>query len=234
MQVVAVGADAGDPQRQRQLGRARATVDHGHARRRRSVEPAPSRRGRAPRAAPSRSTPAAANCSASTTPASERRSILRRWPNAVRTSANSALGRRRRAAARRTISTSADSTFGRGTNTDAGTCADDPRRRPVRDLHADRAVRRRARRRRRGARRPRAAPSRASARSPARRRAGRRRAAWRRCTAGWRRAPSRSSPPSSVVPVERHRVGLDDRDVGALGDDLAQHRRRGRGRPRPR
>ena len=47
---------------------------------------------------------------------------------------------------RRTISTSADSTFGRGTNTLAGTRPTMRARRPVRDLHADRAVGGRARR----------------------------------------------------------------------------------------
>ena len=47
--------------------------------------------------------------------------------------------------------------------------------------------------------RPRAAPSRASARSPARRRAGRTPAAWPRCTAGWRRAPTGRAPPSSCA-----------------------------------
>ena len=54
-------------------------------------------------------------------PASDRRSILRRCPNAVRTSVNSVARDRPSAVARRSIRTSADSTLGRGTNTEAGT-----------------------------------------------------------------------------------------------------------------
>ena len=98
-------------------------------------------------------------------------------------------GRSRRAPTRRSAV---------GMNTAAGTEPGEARRRPVRDLHADRAVGGRARRGdealadlalhhhehpldRRHAVEQVAAP-----------------AAWRRCTAGWRRAPSRRAPPSSA------------------------------------
>ena len=192
-EVVAVVAHAGDVQRQRQLGvgppRAHAVPAAAPRRRRRAGT---RRRRRAPRAALSGATPAAANCSAVTMPSSDRRSILRRWPNPARTSGNS--GRRvgRRADRAASISTSDDSTFGRGTNTDAGTLPDDappwPSTPPSRS--------------------PRRTPACAGSahesfgRLPlhhhdhpvdlrARRRAGRRRAAWPRCRAGWRRAPTR-------------------------------------------
>ena len=111
----------------------------------------------------------------------------------------------------------------------AGPCRR-PCRRPPGHLH------------RRSPRRP-SCPAPAASRSPTsrctitsirsiagRRRAGRAPAAWRCCRAGWRRAPAASSP-SSVGPVERHRVGLDDVARRARRPPRAG-RRRGRGRPR--
>ncbi len=66
--------------------------------------------------------PAASNTSGATTAARERRSILRRWPKAVRTRWNRGCGATSTAGVgRRRISARADSTFGRGTNTLAGT-----------------------------------------------------------------------------------------------------------------
>ena len=165
-EVVAVGAHAGDAQRQGQLGAGALDVHAAslpHAATSSSSARASGRRPqrRTPRPAPGR-------------PAS-RRSILRRWPNPARTSPNSRSGRRRTVAgsARRTIDTSADSTLGWGTNTVAGTRPTTSAVGPVRDLHRHGAVGRSCPAPRPAARRPRAAPSPACARSPARRRAGR-------------------------------------------------------------
>ena len=83
---------------------------------------------------------AAANCSGETTPDNDLRSILRRWPNAVFTSANSASGSAS-GGGRRVISTSAgldvrlrEEHAGRHVPDDAGVA-------PVRRLDADRSVR---------------------------------------------------------------------------------------------
>ena len=102
------------------------------------------------------------------------------------------------AASRRTISTSADSTFGRGTNTRPA------RVRPLAPSPSTRPSPTPRRRRR--------APAVATNRSPtsrctitssrsisAPRRADRTRAVWPRCTAGWRRAPSRARRRASTT-----------------------------------
>jgi hypothetical protein len=44
---------------------------------------------------------------------------------------------------------------------------------------------------------------------------------WPRCTAGWHEHPS-STPRQKCVPIEAHRVRLDECDVREIGDDVAQ------------
>ena len=148
-QVVAVVAHAGDVQRHRQLGVGPPRA-HGAAGGRRDGvgQPAPREHveflGRAVGA-----TPAAANCSGVTMPSSERRSILRRWPNPARTSGNSVAGSvvgpsvSKKAAARSRRATTRRSVAARTPT--PGHCPTMRARGPVRDLHAHRAVRRRAR-----------------------------------------------------------------------------------------
>ena len=140
-EVVAVVPDAGDPQRQRQLRR------RDHLRRpsetTASGAAGPSRRRRAPR--PGRLGGDAGRLEGavgSTSPASERRSILRRWPNPARTSANSrsgsaptaGRGRRRRCAPAPTPPAAA------GRNTSGPTRPTTAAVGPVRDLHRRDAV----------------------------------------------------------------------------------------------
>ena len=84
------------------------------------------------------------------------------------------------------------------------------------------------------ARPPRAAPSPASARSPGRRRAGRTRAAWRRCTAGWRRASSCRAPRSSASQSSVIASASTTVDVRARRRRRRAAPGRCRGRPRPR
>ena len=212
-EVVAVVAHAGDPQGQRELGRClrpRRCASSSPPATRWSARP--TRRRRAPRGG------AAGRCRrrrtprASTTPASDRRSILRRCPNAVAHQLEQRLRRqrRRRGSVGGGCRPAPTRRSGRGTNTVGRHVADDPRRRPVGDLHA--TPRRRPRCPARGAQplgRPRAAPSPASARS-----AGT--PSSRSQTSGvatlyGRLATStqRAAPASSVVPVEPQGVGLD-------------------------
>ena len=166
-------------------------------------------------------TPAASKTSGATTPASDRRSILRRCPKAVRTSANSA-SRSTAGGSRRSIRTSADSTLGRGTNTVAGTC---PTMRAVAqyatftltapyaccraggEALADLALHHHEHRSIGGT-----SSSRSHTSGVA--------------TLYGRLATStqRSPPASSACQSSAHRVGLDHGHVGTVGDDLAQHR----------
>ena len=185
------------------------------------------------------SMPAAAICAGVASPASEPRSILRRCPNPARTSLKSHFAVD--VAAHRRCFATDDADKGRldvrlGQEHGGGHSPDhfglSPSTRP--SPTPRRTPRRPARRR--AARPPRAAPSPASARSAARRRAGRRRAAWPRCTAGWRRAPIASSPrsadQSSVQRVgldHAHALSLDDRAQAPAADAAVDLDRRHRG-----
>ena len=120
-EVVAVVAHAGDAQRQRELGRRRdrRRVRHAH---RRAREPAPSRRRASSSGRAVGATPAAANCSGVDDAAERARAAscaAGRTPAHEREQRSS--GRRPAAARGGRSRTSADSTFGRGTNTVAGT-----------------------------------------------------------------------------------------------------------------
>ena len=217
-QVVAVGAHAGDPQRQGQLGRAPARRPVGHRRR-----ASPARGQRAPVVDVELLGPGLGRDAgglealrASTSPASERRSILRRWPNPARTSANSAsaVGRRRRGTARRAMSTSADSTFGRGRNTPAGTWPTTAAVAQYATFTRHDAVGLGRRPRPPAARPPRAAPSPASARSPARRRAGRRTSGVATLYGRLATSTQRGAAAEQRVQSSAHGVGLDDVHAG--------------------
>ena len=238
--VVAVGARAGDVQRERELGERvdarlrRVPVASACASAAQSRERRASRRARADRC------PRAAN----TRSASIAELRVERAPQHLAPGREAgahelehALGiARPRPAARRAgrSRTSALSTLGCGTNTVGGTVPDDLGLGVVRDLHRDRAVRLRARTRPRAAPPPRAAPSRGSGRSSARSRARARRPASRRCTAGSTTMIQRSWPREQLGPVDRRarRRARSRRRLPA--DDLRQHRQRAGGRARPR
>ena len=181
----------------------------GWGRRRRRGPGGPSRRRESSSARASGRTPAAAKAAGSTRPASERRSILRRWPNPARTRANSRSGSASVAGAgRRSIETRAESTLGRGRKTSGPTLPTSRAVRPVADLHRRDAVGRVA-----------DVGGQPLARLPlhhhqhpvdgrAPRRAGRAPAAWPRCRAGWPPAPSgrrRPAPAPSRAPGHRPR-----------------------------
>src|SRR5262249_4747397 len=128
--VKAVGApEAEHPQRQRELGE-RCRADMPEVRGAHSVVPA--RANAAHCSSPSDSarargsTPASVSASVVRSPSAGRnvlRNILRRWANPARTSSKSRSrdGTSTGGASRRTSSTSAESTFGTGTNTARGT-----------------------------------------------------------------------------------------------------------------
>ena len=168
-------------------------------------------------------TPAASKAAASTRPANERRSILRRWPNPVRTRANSrstSLSTAGRAAALDVHQHRLDPGLGqehRGRHP-----PDHPGGGPVGHLHRRDPVGGLAGGR--GQALPHLAldHDRASGRWPARRRAGRRPAAWPRCRAGWPPATSVGGGGQHLAPVELQGVALDHRHPLGL-DDLAQH-----------
>ena len=234
-EVVAVGPHAGDPQRQRQLGRGEHDVGHHGERRRR--QPAPvvdaSSSARALGARPRRASNAGGVDHGR--PAT-RRSILRRWPNpashqgeqAARARLRSAAGGSRRSIRdQRRLDPRLGHEHGRR----------DPARPraavgPVADLHRRDAVGAGPGRRRPAARPPRAAPSPACARPRGRRRGGR--ATSGVATLYGRLATSdHARSPSSAGPVELHGVALDHRGPGRLHHRSAAPAAGG-GRPRRR
>ena len=233
-QVIAVGPAAGDPQRQRQLGRGRRPPRSGVTKTRRRRPAGPRPRRPAPR--PGLGGDAGrAKASGVTRPASERRSILRRWPNAGAHQREQPLPDRQSTAGGGAAHDphSTDSTLGRGRNTRGRHPADDLGRRPSTRPSPTGCRRPRRPAPRPAARRPRAAPSPASARSPARRRAGRARAAWRRCRAGWRRASTAGASAEHVGQSSVMGVALDHPGAGA-GQRPPRAPGAGGGRPRRR
>ena len=138
--VVTVGSDGQHPQRQRQLGR-------GHQLRQTGTGPtSPTPQSRGPRPGPRVPPRRRANAPGSTTPASDRRSILRRWPNPgphdLKEPFVGHLGRVDTAgAARRSIRTNAEASLGPRHEDGGGHPTHrTASRSPVGNLHRDRTV----------------------------------------------------------------------------------------------
>ena len=168
--------------------------------------------------------------------ASEFASVLRRCANAPSTTrphSGEVVGQRRSAGTRRAPSRRS----GGGRKTVARDRMESGSHGRELDQHGDRAVRLRRRAPRRSGRRPHAAPSRTTDRSRAAGRGSRPRSAWRRCTAGWRRAWSAAGsrprgraaarPPSAARRSGPRRVSRQVRLEAAVeldGVDVARTR----------
>ena len=246
-QVVAVGAHAGDAQRERQLGRRSDDVHRGRRYRATAGQPAPvldvellgaCRRARRPRGA----------------------NVGGRRRRPASGAASCAADRSRRAPARTARRDRVDAGCGAPGDRDergvdlrarqehrrAGTCPTTSRRRPVRDLHRRGAVRRRRRRRGEPLADLALHHHQHAVDRRRRRRAGRARAAWRRCTevgderpavvrrpgarasrasARRRRPPWRSRRRAIERPREHGQQVAVDLDRGDVGAGLGQRQR---------